>query len=73
MPPGLSQAGMAGAAGAGFASAEAAFGAPAGVGGCHTSFYRKRCLVCERPMECNTEHQLVCGKRACRKALRAKF
>ena len=31
IPPGLSQAGMAGAAGAGFACAEAAFGAPAGV------------------------------------------
>src|SRR5215813_6630457 len=37
--------------------------------GCHTSFYRKRCLVCEQPMERKTEHQLVCGKRACRKAL----
>jgi hypothetical protein len=38
---------------------------------CHTSFYRKRCLVCERLMERKTEHQLVCGKRTCRKALRA--
>ena len=39
--------------------------------GCHTSFYRKRCLVCEQQMERKTEHQLLCGKRACRKALRA--
>jgi hypothetical protein len=37
--------------------------------GCHTSFFRKRCLVCEQPMERKTEHQLVCGKRACRNAL----
>jgi len=39
--------------------------------GCHTSFYRKRCLVCEQPMERKTAHQLVCGKRARRKVLRA--
>jgi hypothetical protein len=37
--------------------------------GCHSSFYRKRCLVCEAPMERKTERQLICGKRRCRKAL----
>ena len=37
--------------------------------GCHSSFYRKRCLVCEREMERRNERQLVCGKRACRNAL----
>jgi hypothetical protein len=40
--------------------------------GCHSSFYRKRCLVCEQPMERKTEHQLICGKRACRNALQAR-
>jgi hypothetical protein len=30
--------------------------------GCHTAFYRKRCLICEEPMECRAEHQRVCGK-----------
>jgi hypothetical protein len=39
--------------------------------GCHSSFYRKRCLVCEAKMERKTEHQLVCGKRKCRNALQA--
>jgi hypothetical protein len=39
--------------------------------GCHSGFYRKRCLVCEAPMERRTEHQLVCGKRKCRSALQA--
>jgi hypothetical protein len=39
--------------------------------GCHSSFYRKRCLVCEAPMERRTERQLVCGKRRCRNALKA--
>ena len=37
--------------------------------GCHSAFYRKRCLVCEEPMERRTEHQLICGKRLCRNAL----
>jgi hypothetical protein len=36
--------------------------------GCHSSFYRKRCLICEAPMERKTEHQPVCGKRRCRNA-----
>jgi hypothetical protein len=39
--------------------------------GCHSSFYRKLCLVCEQPMVRKTEHQLICGKRRCRNALRA--
>jgi hypothetical protein len=37
--------------------------------GCHSAFYRHRCLVCEEPMERKTEHQLICGKRRCRNAL----
>jgi hypothetical protein len=41
--------------------------------GCHSSFYRKRCLICEEPMGRKTEHQLVCGKRKCRNALQASF
>ena len=40
--------------------------------GCHTSFYRKRCLVCEEPMERKTENQKICGKRKCRSAFRAR-
>ena len=31
--------------------------------GCHSAFYRKRCRVCEEPMERKTENQKVCGKR----------
>jgi hypothetical protein len=42
------------------------------VRGCHTAFYRKRCLVCEAPMERKTERQLICGKRRCRNALQAR-
>ena len=38
--------------------------------GCHTQFYRKRCLVCEAPMERKTEQQLICGKRRCRNGLK---
>lgn len=41
--------------------------------GCHNSFYLHRCLVCEQPMERRSEHQLVCGNRRCRNALRARF
>ena len=40
--------------------------------GCYDSFHRKRCVVCERPMERRTERQLVCGKRRCRNALQAR-
>jgi hypothetical protein len=39
--------------------------------GCHSGFYRKRCLVCEGEMVRKTENQLVCGKRRCRNALQA--
>jgi hypothetical protein len=39
--------------------------------GCYRAFYRKRCLVCEQPMERKTEHQKLCGKRKCRSAFRA--
>jgi hypothetical protein len=41
--------------------------------GCHGAFYRKRCLVCEEPMERKTGNQLICGKRKCRNALQAQF
>jgi hypothetical protein len=40
--------------------------------GCHSSYYRKRCLVCEQPMERKTERQLICGKRLCRNGLQAR-
>jgi hypothetical protein len=40
--------------------------------GCHSSFYRKRCLICEEPMERRNENQLICGKRRCRNALQAR-
>ena len=40
--------------------------------GCHSGFYRTRCLVCEAKMERRTEHQLICGKRKCRNALQAR-
>ena len=39
--------------------------------GCHSSFYRKRCVVCESGMVRKTGNQLVCGKRRCRNALQA--
>ena len=41
--------------------------------GCHTSFYRNRCVICEGAMERKSEHQLVCGKRRCRNALQARI
>jgi hypothetical protein len=40
--------------------------------GCHSSFYRSRCLICEEPMKRKTERQLICGKRACRNALQSR-
>jgi hypothetical protein len=40
--------------------------------GCHSSFYRNRCLVCEQPMERKTGNQLVCGKRKCRNGLQTR-
>ena len=30
--------------------------------GCHTAFYRKRCLVCEGPIERSRDDQKICGK-----------
>jgi hypothetical protein len=41
--------------------------------GCHSSFYRKRCLVCEGPMTRRREDQKVCRKSKCRSAFRAGF
>jgi len=38
--------------------------------GCHSSFYRNRCLVCDQRMERKSEHQKLCGKRKCRNAFR---
>lgn len=38
--------------------------------GCHSSFFRKRCLVCEEPIVRRTENQKVCGRRKCRLALK---
>jgi len=40
--------------------------------GCHSSFYRRRCVICEGEMERRAEHQLVCGKRRCRNALQGR-
>jgi hypothetical protein len=40
--------------------------------GCHTQFYRTRCLICEGHLERKTERQLICGKRKCRNALQAR-
>lgn len=40
--------------------------------GCHTSFYRKRCLVCERPIERKAGNQKVCRKAKCRCAWNAR-
>jgi hypothetical protein len=40
--------------------------------GCHSGFYRTRCLVCEAKMARRTENQLICGKRRCRNALQAR-
>ena len=34
--------------------------------GCHASFYRRRCMACEQPMERRSENQLLCGRRKCR-------
>ena len=34
--------------------------------GCHTQFYRKRCMACEQPMERKVEHQRLCGRRKCK-------
>jgi hypothetical protein len=34
--------------------------------GCHTQFYRTRCIVCERPMERTIETRQLCGRPRCR-------
>ena len=44
--------------------------------GCHTQFYRKRCIACEQPMERTRESQQLCGRRKCKHqfaALKAHF
>jgi hypothetical protein len=44
--------------------------------GCFTSFFRHRCLVCEKPMVRKTEAQQLCGKPRCNsafKTLKAHF
>jgi hypothetical protein len=38
--------------------------------GCYSSFYRKRCLICEEAFVRKNEGQKLCGKRKCRNALR---
>ena len=40
--------------------------------GCHTSFYRKRCIVCEKDMPRNSKSQLTCYRKECRTAWRKK-
>src|SRR5262249_24407199 len=40
--------------------------------GCHSSFYLHRCLVCERKMPRNAEHQKVCHRSKCKRAWRLK-
>ena len=40
--------------------------------GCHTGFYRKRCLVCEGQLSGRPTNQKICGKRKCRSAWRAR-
>jgi hypothetical protein len=39
--------------------------------GCHGSVCRRRCLVCERPLERKREDQKICKKTKCRRAWRA--
>ena len=39
---------------------------------CHTAFYRKRCLVCEGPIERSRNDQKICRKAKCRSAWRAR-
>jgi len=34
--------------------------------GCHATYYRKRCLVCEGPFERVREDQHTCGRRKCK-------
>src|SRR6516225_2964966 len=39
---------------------------------CWQQFHRHRCLVCERPMSRNAEHQKVCHRAECKTAWRLK-
>jgi hypothetical protein len=39
--------------------------------GCHAQFYRKRCVVCEGPIERKAGNQKVCKKAKCRNAWKA--
>ena len=44
--------------------------------GCHTQYYRKRCIACEQQMERKRESQQLCGRRKCKSqfaALKAVF
>ena len=40
--------------------------------GCHTSFYLRRCLLCEGPLQRRNRTQRVCRKARCRSAWRAQ-
>jgi hypothetical protein len=40
--------------------------------GCHTSFYLRRCLVCEGPLQRRNKTQKVCRKARCRIVWRAR-
>jgi hypothetical protein len=39
--------------------------------GCHASFYRHRCLVCEAAIDRRTEHQKFCRRPLCKSRFRA--
>lgn len=44
--------------------------------GCHTQYYRTRCIACEQPMERKRESQQLCKRRKCKSqfaALKAGF
>jgi hypothetical protein len=40
--------------------------------GCHSSFYRHRCLACEAKFERKNEVQKTCGRHPCRNALKSR-
>jgi hypothetical protein len=40
--------------------------------GCHTAFYRRRCLVCEGAIERSRDDQKICRKAKCRRAWRGR-
>jgi hypothetical protein len=39
--------------------------------GCHSSFYLKKCLVCERSITKTTSRQEICKRRSCRNMFRS--